>query len=155
MRPMPADGLPVVGPVPGVDGAYLAVMHSGVTLAPAVAQLVAAEVVHGATAADLEGLRPDRFSPGVRGLTVGSPSRQLADAPSAAAGVTTPSIGISGAVRAAGRNCSQAPSRPAAASASSTSSGRSTSSGIGRGEPARHGVHRPLSRSGAGARPPT
>jgi len=67
MRPMPADGLPVVGPVPGVDGAYVAVMHSGVTLAPAVAQLVAAEVVHGATAADLEGLRPDRFSPGVRG----------------------------------------------------------------------------------------
>ncbi len=32
-RPMPVDGLPVIGPVPGVSGAYIAVMHSGVTLA--------------------------------------------------------------------------------------------------------------------------
>ncbi len=60
-RPMPADGLPVLGPVPGVTGAYLAVMHSGVTLAPAAARLVAAEIVHGVEAAELAGLRPHRF----------------------------------------------------------------------------------------------
>ncbi len=63
-RPMPADGLPVIGPLPGVTGAYVTVMHSGVTLAPAVARLVAAEVVHGVEAEELAGLRPHRF--GVR-----------------------------------------------------------------------------------------
>lgn len=66
-RPMPVDGLPVVGPVPGVAGAYVAVMHSGVTLAPAVARLIAAEVVHGVHAPELDGLRPDRFHPDDRG----------------------------------------------------------------------------------------
>jgi glycine/D-amino acid oxidase-like deaminating enzyme len=60
-RPMPVDGLPVIGPVPGVDGAYLAVMHSGVTLAPAVGPLVASEVVNGVQADELAGLRPHRF----------------------------------------------------------------------------------------------
>ncbi len=61
-RPLPADGLPVVGPLPGVGGLYLTVMHSGVTLAPAVGRLVAAEVVAGAEAAELSGLRPARFA---------------------------------------------------------------------------------------------
>ena len=59
-RPMPADGLPVVGPLPGVAGAYVTVLHSGVTLAPAVGRLVAGEVLHGRPAAELEGLRPGR-----------------------------------------------------------------------------------------------
>lgn len=62
-RPMPVDGLPVIGPVPGAAGAYVAVMHSGVTLAPAVAPLVAAEVVRGVHVPELEGVRPDRFQP--------------------------------------------------------------------------------------------
>ena len=60
-RPMPADGLPVIGAVPGVTGAYLAVMHSGVTLAPAAGRLIAAEIVTGAEATELAGLRPARF----------------------------------------------------------------------------------------------
>jgi glycine/D-amino acid oxidase-like deaminating enzyme len=59
-RPMPADGLPFVGPVPGLRGAYVAVMHSAVTLAAVVGRLVAAEVVHGARADELAGLRLDR-----------------------------------------------------------------------------------------------
>lgn len=62
-RPMPVDGLPIVGPVPGAGGAYVAVMHSGITLAPAVGRLVAAEVVNGAEAEELAGLRPARFLP--------------------------------------------------------------------------------------------
>jgi glycine/D-amino acid oxidase-like deaminating enzyme len=61
-RPMPADGLPLVGPVPGVQGAYVAVMHSAVTLAPAVGRLVAEEIVHGTPADELAGLRPARAS---------------------------------------------------------------------------------------------
>lgn len=63
-RPMPADGLPVIGSLAsgtGLPGAYVAVMHSAITLAPAAARLVGAEVVDGADAAELAGLRPDRF----------------------------------------------------------------------------------------------
>ncbi len=60
-RPMPVDGSPVIGPVPGADGAYLAVVHSGVTLAAPVGRLVAAEILDGAVAVELEGLRPTRF----------------------------------------------------------------------------------------------
>jgi glycine/D-amino acid oxidase-like deaminating enzyme len=44
MRPMPADGLPIIGPLPGHPGAYLAVMHSGIRLAPEVGRRIAAEV---------------------------------------------------------------------------------------------------------------
>jgi len=44
-RPVPEDDLPIIGPV--ADGAYAAVMHSGVTLAPIVGQLVAQEVLGG------------------------------------------------------------------------------------------------------------
>lgn len=66
-RPMPVDGLPVIGPIPGVGGAYVTVMHSGVTLAPAVAPLVAAEIVDGVRATELAGVRPDRFQASARG----------------------------------------------------------------------------------------
>jgi glycine/D-amino acid oxidase-like deaminating enzyme len=61
-RPMPVDGLPVVGPVPGAAGVHVAVMHSGVTLAPAAAALLAPEVVGGAPAGELAGVRPARFA---------------------------------------------------------------------------------------------
>ena len=47
MRPMPVDGLPIIGPLPGRPGAFVAVMHSAVTLAPVAGRLVAAEVVDG------------------------------------------------------------------------------------------------------------
>ena len=60
-RPMPADGLPVIGPLPGVDGVYVAVMHSGVTLAPVAARLLAAEITAGIEADELDGVRPARF----------------------------------------------------------------------------------------------
>jgi len=63
-RPMPADQLPIIGPVPGVGGAYVAVMHSGITLAPTVGRLVAAEVVAGIENERLAGLRPSRFRSG-------------------------------------------------------------------------------------------
>jgi glycine/D-amino acid oxidase-like deaminating enzyme len=46
-RPVPADGEPVVGPVPGVPGLHLAVLHSGVSLAAAVGRLAALQVVDG------------------------------------------------------------------------------------------------------------
>lgn len=44
---MPVDGEPIVGPVVEVPGLYLAVLHSAVTLAPAVGRLLARELVDG------------------------------------------------------------------------------------------------------------
>jgi glycine/D-amino acid oxidase-like deaminating enzyme len=61
LRPMPADGEPIVGPVAEVPGLYLAVMHSAVTLAAAVGRLVARELVRGTAEPALSGCRPDRF----------------------------------------------------------------------------------------------
>lgn len=43
-RAMPADRLPIVGPLPWLDSLYLAVGHGGVTLAPVLGRLVAREV---------------------------------------------------------------------------------------------------------------
>ena len=61
VRPMPADGEPIVGPVAEVPGLYLAVMHSAVTLAAAVGRLVARELVDGTVESALTGCRLDRF----------------------------------------------------------------------------------------------
>jgi glycine/D-amino acid oxidase-like deaminating enzyme len=63
MRPMPTGGLPIIGRVPGIGGLYLAVMHSGVTLAPAVGRLVGSELVGDVEAKDLRGLRPAAHAP--------------------------------------------------------------------------------------------
>jgi glycine/D-amino acid oxidase-like deaminating enzyme len=60
-RPMPADGLPIIGAIPDVRGGYVAVMHSGVTLASTAGRLIASEVVKGIEAGELAGLRPARF----------------------------------------------------------------------------------------------
>jgi len=62
VRPMPVDGTPIVGPLPGVRGVYLAVMHSGVTLAPVVGHLVGEEILTGRQAVQLAGCRPARFT---------------------------------------------------------------------------------------------
>ncbi len=61
VRPVPADGEPIVGPVAEVPGLYLAVMHSAVTLAAAVGRAVAGELVGGTVEPVLAGCRPDRF----------------------------------------------------------------------------------------------
>jgi glycine/D-amino acid oxidase-like deaminating enzyme len=58
---MPADELPIIGAIPGVHGAYVAVMHSAVTLAATAGRLIASEVVNGIEADELAGLRPTRF----------------------------------------------------------------------------------------------
>jgi glycine/D-amino acid oxidase-like deaminating enzyme len=60
-RPMPADGDPIIGPVTGVPGLYLAVMHSAVTLAPVVGRLVARELVGDTVEPALAACRLDRF----------------------------------------------------------------------------------------------
>jgi glycine/D-amino acid oxidase-like deaminating enzyme len=61
IRPVPADGLPIIGPLSHHAGVYVAVMHSAVTLVPVVGRLVAVELIHGLQAEELRGVRPDRF----------------------------------------------------------------------------------------------
>lgn len=46
-RPLPADRFPVVGRPEGLNGLYIAVTHSGITLAPAIGQFAAAEILTG------------------------------------------------------------------------------------------------------------
>ena len=60
-RPLPLDGLPVLGANPAVPAHYLAVMHSGVTLAPVIGQLVANEILSGQKDPRLSPYRPARF----------------------------------------------------------------------------------------------
>jgi glycine/D-amino acid oxidase-like deaminating enzyme len=59
-RPRPPDGLPVVGPVPGLEGAYLVSCHSGVTLGAVLGRLVGLEVLDRETQPLLEPFRADR-----------------------------------------------------------------------------------------------
>ena len=49
LRPYPADGLPIIGPVPGHDGLYAATGHGrlGITLAPATGEAVKSLVLDG------------------------------------------------------------------------------------------------------------
>lgn len=61
-RPMPLDGLPIVGHVAGVDGLYLASMHAGVTLAALVGRLAATEIVRQQEQALLASYRLTRFA---------------------------------------------------------------------------------------------
>jgi glycine/D-amino acid oxidase-like deaminating enzyme len=61
-RPMPRDGMPIVGRLPGCPSLYVATAHSGVTIAPALARFVTQEIVDGTEAERLKPFRPARFS---------------------------------------------------------------------------------------------
>ena len=83
VRPLPADEQSIVGRLPGAEWLYVAVTHSGVTLAAHLSRLIAAELVPGApgtqlrpgapgaAAAELAAYRPGRFA----GTAVHSPRR--------------------------------------------------------------------------------
>ncbi len=62
-RPMPVDGFPVVGPVPGAPNVSLCVTHSGVTLAPLLGDYMANELVVGLEEPMLAPYRPTRPMP--------------------------------------------------------------------------------------------
>ncbi|OEV28082.1 hypothetical protein AN219_21325, partial [Streptomyces nanshensis] len=74
VRPMPADGEPIVGPVVEVPGLYVAVLHAAVTLAPAVGRLVARELVDGTVEPVLADCRLGRFQGGTS--TTASPGSE-------------------------------------------------------------------------------
>lgn len=65
-RPVTRDGLPLIGPVPGVAGAYIATGHSvwGILNAPATGEAVAELIVDGrARTVDLGPFNPARMPP--------------------------------------------------------------------------------------------
>lgn len=63
VRPLPADELTAAGfaDPATAPGLYAVVTHSGVTLAPHLARLIAAELLDEAQSAELADFRPDRF----------------------------------------------------------------------------------------------
>jgi glycine/D-amino acid oxidase-like deaminating enzyme len=61
LRPMPADGAPLIGRPTPHDAVYVAVMHSAVTLAATVGRLVADEIIDGRPVGELANCRPHRF----------------------------------------------------------------------------------------------
>lgn len=65
-RPLPVDGHPVLGASPTRRDVYLAIMHSGVSLAPVVGQLVAHELVEEDALERLAPYRPSRSFEEVR-----------------------------------------------------------------------------------------
>jgi glycine/D-amino acid oxidase-like deaminating enzyme len=46
-RPIPGDDYPAVGRVPGIEGLSMAVMHSGITLAPVIGRCLTREILTG------------------------------------------------------------------------------------------------------------
>jgi glycine/D-amino acid oxidase-like deaminating enzyme len=57
---LPLDGHPVIGASPERPDVYLAVMHSGVTLAPVVGQIAARELLDETVLERLQEFRPGR-----------------------------------------------------------------------------------------------
>ena len=58
-RPMPADGMPIVGFVPSAPNLYLAVMHAGIVMAPVMGRLSVEEIIRGH---EVDALAPCRLS---------------------------------------------------------------------------------------------
>lgn len=61
-RPIPRDGFPVIGRPDAAAGLYVAVMHSGITLAPAVGLFAAEEILAGRRDPLLAPYGPARFA---------------------------------------------------------------------------------------------
>ncbi|EEH51267.1 uncharacterized protein MICPUCDRAFT_54289 [Micromonas pusilla CCMP1545] len=64
MRPCPPDALPILGAVPGVDGAYMACGHNcwGILWAPVTGRIVSELVVDGKSRTKIDAFSPGRFT---------------------------------------------------------------------------------------------
>ena len=62
LRPMSVDGVPIIGPLPGVEGVSVATGHGmlGLTLAPVTGEMIANQIL-GRADPRLEGVSPGRF----------------------------------------------------------------------------------------------
>ena len=64
MRPCPPDALPILGAVPGVDGAYMACGHNcwGILWAPVTGRIVSELVVDGKSRTKIDAFSPGRIT---------------------------------------------------------------------------------------------
>jgi len=64
LRPYTPDGLPILGPVEGVDGFVMAAGHEGdgIALSPITGELIAQFIVEGRTEIPLDPFRLERFA---------------------------------------------------------------------------------------------
>ena len=60
-RPLPLDGLPIVGYLDNLPNTYIAVSHSGVSLGPLIGRLATEEILHQTSNKLLNDFRPQRF----------------------------------------------------------------------------------------------
>jgi glycine/D-amino acid oxidase-like deaminating enzyme len=60
-RPMPEDGFPLVGRMSSIEGLYVAVTHSGITLAPAIGAFSSEEILNNHRNELLKPYHPDRL----------------------------------------------------------------------------------------------
>lgn len=61
LRPMPVDGIPIIGYLPDIGAVYVCAMHPGVTLAAIVGRLASEEIVDDKASPALDSCRPERF----------------------------------------------------------------------------------------------
>jgi glycine/D-amino acid oxidase-like deaminating enzyme len=64
VRAMPVDGVPIVGPYPGLASLYVVCSHSGVTLGPLLGRIVADEIVRSKVDERIMPFRPERLLAG-------------------------------------------------------------------------------------------
>lgn len=69
LRPMPRDGLPILGPVDRVPGFYIATSHSGITLSPIHGRIISDLIVEGETDIPIDDYDPLRFEKGTVSVT--------------------------------------------------------------------------------------
>ena len=60
-RPLPLDGLPIIGFINSNQDSYVASMHSGISLGPIVGKIVAQEITENINNNLLKNFRPSRF----------------------------------------------------------------------------------------------
>jgi glycine/D-amino acid oxidase-like deaminating enzyme len=64
VRAMPVDGVPIVGPYPGLASLYVVCSHSGVTLGPLLGRIVADEIVRSRVDERIRPFRAERLLAG-------------------------------------------------------------------------------------------
>jgi len=64
LRPWPIDGLPILGPVPEVEGFLIATGHSGYTLAQITGKLITELITRGTTSTQIQSFSVTRFRDG-------------------------------------------------------------------------------------------
>ena len=71
LRPIPGDGLPILGPVQSIPGLYVAVSHAGITLSPIHGRVISDLIVAGETPYFVAQYDPQRFMQQSHGAATG------------------------------------------------------------------------------------